>query len=197
MQTSAKVGCDIKQAILAAGFKWRPYVLRRYFRVNMMTAEHERLILTEWRQFWMGHAGNIESTYSVNKKLPQEVIETMRQAYAQAAEKHLVTISQPTLSKHEVLSTARVEALKMFGYSDEEIQAVGDITQISVERLQELIHEKQTLVLKQGTQKVVPIAELILSETIGKVELKEEHTFHTWNAGLCQVLGIQRGTVSM
>jgi hypothetical protein len=44
-----------------------------------------------------GHAGNIESTYSVNKKLPQEVIETMGQAHAQAAEKHLVTISQPTI----------------------------------------------------------------------------------------------------
>jgi hypothetical protein len=160
--TTQKVEEEIKQAIVAAGFTWRPYVLRRYFEVKMMSAEHERLIMTEWRQFWMGHAGNIESTYSVNKKLPQEVIETMRQTYTQAAEKHLVTVSQPTISKDEVVSTARVEAQKMFGYADTEIQALGDITQITMERLQELIHEKskQMLGLKQGTQKVVPIVEL-------------------------------------
>jgi hypothetical protein len=98
----------------------------------------------------------------VNKKLPQEVIETMRQAYAQAAEKHLVTVSQPTISKDEVVNTARVEALKMFGYTEEELQELGDVTQITMERLQELIHEKskQILGLKQGTQKVVPTAEL-------------------------------------
>jgi hypothetical protein len=60
--TTQKVEEEIKQAIIAAGFRWRPYVLRRYFEVNMMSAEHDRFILTEWRQFWMGHAGNIEST---------------------------------------------------------------------------------------------------------------------------------------
>jgi selenocysteine lyase/cysteine desulfurase len=128
----------------------------------MMTAEHERLILTEWRQFWMGHAGNIESTYSVNKKLPPEVIDTMRQAYSQAAGKHLVTASEPTISKDEVINTARVEALKMFGYSDEELAALGDVTQLTMERLQELIHQKSKLMLglKEGTQKVVPVTEL-------------------------------------
>jgi hypothetical protein len=160
--TTPKLGEDIKQAILAAGFKWRPYVLRRYFEVNMMTAEHERLILTEWRQFWMGHAGNIESTYSVNKKLPAEVIETMRQAYAQAAEKHLVTSTEPTIGKDEVINTARVEALKMFGYTDEELQALGDVSKVTLEHLQDLIHEKskQLLGLNGGTQKVVPVSEL-------------------------------------
>jgi len=160
--TTTKLCEEVKQAIVAAGFKWRPYVLRRYFEVNMMTAEHERLILTEWRQFWMGHAGNIESTYSVNKKLPQEVIDTMRQAYSQAAGKHLVTAAEPTISKDEVINTARVEALKMFGYSQEELASLGDVTQLTMERLQELIHQKSKLMLglNQGTQKVVPAGEL-------------------------------------
>ena len=110
----------------------------------------------------MGHAGNIESTYSVNKKLPPEVIETMRQAYCQAAGKHLVTESEPTIGKDEVINTARVEALKMFGYTDEELGGLGDVTQLSMEQLQDLIHQKskQMLGLKQGTQKVVPVAEL-------------------------------------
>ena len=160
--TTPKIGEEIKQAIVAAGFKWRPYVLRRFFEVNMMSAEHDRLILTEWRQFWMGHAGNIESTYSVNKKLPPEIIDTMRQAYLQAAEKHLVTESEPTIGKDEVINTARVEALKMFGYTDEELGVLGDVTRLTMERLQELIHQKSKLMLglKEGSQKVVPIAEL-------------------------------------
>jgi hypothetical protein len=39
---------------------------------------------------------------------------------------------------------------------------LGNVTQLTMEKLQELVHEKskQMLGLKQGTQKVVPIAEL-------------------------------------
>ena len=160
--TTTKIREEIKQAILTAGFQWRPYVLRRYFEVCMMSAEHDRLILSEWRQFWMGHAGTIESTYSVNKRLPQDVIERMRGAYAQAAEKHLETVVQPTIDKGEVVGTARVEALKMFGYTDEEISALGDVTNVTMERLQELINQrtKKMLGLNGGTQKVVPAGEL-------------------------------------
>lgn len=160
--TTTKIREEVKQAILTAGFQWRPYVLRRYFEVCMMSAEHDRLILSEWRQFWMGHAGNIEATYSVNKRLPQEVIERMREAYAQAAQKHLETIVQPTINKDEVVSTARVEALKMFGFSDAELRKLGDVSQLSMDRLQDLMHQRsmQMLGLNGGTQKVVPIAEL-------------------------------------
>ena len=43
--TTTNVCDDIKQAIVAAGFSWRPYVLRRYFEVCMMNAEYEKLIL--------------------------------------------------------------------------------------------------------------------------------------------------------
>ena len=53
--TTTKVRKEMKDAIVRAGFAWRPYVLRRYFEVSMMSAEHDRLILPEWRQFWMGH----------------------------------------------------------------------------------------------------------------------------------------------
>jgi hypothetical protein len=60
------------------------------------------------------------------------------------------------------VSTARVEAVKMFNYTDQELQGLGDVRQLTMERLQELIHEKskQMLGLKQGTQKVIPIADL-------------------------------------
>ena len=160
--TTPKVREEIREAITSAGYGWRPYVLRRYYEVNMLNAQYDKLVLPEWREFWTGWRGNISAVYTVNKGLPEDALETMRQAYAQAAEKHLVTVAQPTVSKEEVISTARIEALRMFGYNDQELQELGDITQITPEKLQQLIHQKsmQMLGLKQGTQKVVPLSEL-------------------------------------
>ena len=37
--------------------------------------------------------------------LPREVVEKMRQAYTQAAAKHLETLAQPTIGKNEVVNT--------------------------------------------------------------------------------------------
>ena len=98
-------------------------MLRRYFEVedDERGAREADPQGVEASSGW-GTSGNIERTYSVNKGLPHEVVERMRQAYAQAAEKHLATVVQPTISKDEVVNTARVEALKMFGYTDEEIK---------------------------------------------------------------------------
>ena len=60
------------------------------------------------------------------------------------------------------MSTARVEALKMFGYTDEELAGLGDVAELGIDRLQELINEKtkRMLGLNGGTQKVVPVEEL-------------------------------------
>lgn len=83
--TTLKLGEDIKQAILAAGFEWRPYVPRRYFEVNMMAAEHERTILSEWKQFWIGYAGEHEEQLQRQQEASVKVTERMRQARVQAA----------------------------------------------------------------------------------------------------------------
>ena len=156
--------CDaVRHAIRAAGFDWRPYVLRRYFDTRMMGAEQEGKVIKDYRVFWMGHTGDIEHVYTLNKgHLPEDLLEGMRQAYAKASEKHLATLVQASISRDEVVNTARTEALKMFGYTDEELLGVGDITRITMEQLQQLIHakSKQMLGLKEGTQKVVPVAEL-------------------------------------
>ena len=86
----------------------------------------------------------------------------MRQAYAGAAQKHLETVVQPTIDKGEVVSTAGVEALKMFGYTDEEISTLGDVKGVTKEGLQELINErtKKMLSLNRRTQKVILAEEL-------------------------------------
>ncbi|QQG48747.1 MAG: site-specific integrase [archaeon] len=160
---TTNIGDDVRHTIRAAGFRWRPYVLRRYFDTRMMGAEQEGHVIRDYRTFWMGHVGDIEHVYTLNKgQLPQDLLDGMRQAYARAAERHLETIVQPTIDKGEVVSTARVEALKMFGYSDEELAELGDVAKFDMDRLQELINErtKKMLGLNGGTQKVVPAEEL-------------------------------------
>ena len=52
-----------------------------------MMAESKGLVLRDYRQFWMGHKGDIENRYTTNKqKLPETVIEDMRAAYARSEE---------------------------------------------------------------------------------------------------------------
>ena len=72
---------DIREAIEAAGLKMRPYVLRAYFSTALDIAESKGLISHPWRQFIMGHRGDIEARYSTNKRLPPDMIEEMRESY--------------------------------------------------------------------------------------------------------------------
>jgi hypothetical protein len=57
---STNVGDVIRDGIRKAGFPWRHYVLRSYFDTEMMLAESKGLVLRDYRQFWMGHKGDIE-----------------------------------------------------------------------------------------------------------------------------------------
>jgi hypothetical protein len=62
-------------------FKWRPYVLRAYFDTQLLVAENHGKISHAYRQFFMGHKGDIEARYTTNKgRLPPAVIEDMRQS---------------------------------------------------------------------------------------------------------------------
>jgi len=84
---TANIGDAIREAIRKAGFKWRPYVLRAYFDTQLMLAESKGLVLRDYRQFWMGHKGDIEARYTTNKqRLPEDVVEELREAYRKAQE---------------------------------------------------------------------------------------------------------------
>ena len=69
-----------------------------------------------------------------------------------------MTVAQPTIDKGEVVSTARVEVLKMFGYTDEELTELGDVSKLDMDRLQELIQQKsmRMLGLNAGTRRWSP-----------------------------------------
>ena len=85
---ATNIGDAIRQAIRKAGFNWRPYVLRAYFDTQLMLAESKGLLIRDYRQFWMGHKGDIENRYTTNKcRLPEDVIEDMREAYRRQSPK--------------------------------------------------------------------------------------------------------------
>ncbi|MEM2904802.1 MAG: site-specific integrase [Candidatus Bathyarchaeia archaeon] len=113
---SSLVSRDIREAIRGAGFTWRPYILRAYCATAFDIAEAKGLISHPWRQFFMGHKGDIEARYSTNKgRLPPEMVEEMRAAYARC-EPLLSTMAQP-LEQSTVVKEAKLEALKSIAKS--------------------------------------------------------------------------------
>ncbi len=113
---TTKIGFAIKTCIKKAGFNWRPYILRAYCATMFDIAESRGLISHPWRQFFMGHKGDIEARYSTNKGiLPPDMIEDMRNCYKQC-EPFLSTLAQP-LEQSNVIKEAKIEALKSIAKS--------------------------------------------------------------------------------
>jgi hypothetical protein len=153
----------IRKAIRDAGFTWRPYVLRRYFDTRLMMAESDGLIIRDYRTFWMGHNGDIEHTYTLNKGLAKDVLEKMRESYAKAASKYLVTTRRDATNQEMMLETFNRQFLTMAGYSEKEISQLGDLTKLSAQNVQDLIQKKsmKALGLNGNTkQKVVPMTDV-------------------------------------
>ena len=156
------IGDLIREALRKAGFPWRPYVLRSYFDTQLMLAESKGLVLRDYRTFWMGHKGDIENRYTTNRqKLPEQVIEDMREAYRRAQE-YLVTMAKEGYGKEMVLATFNRQYLLMFGYTEEEIGQLGDLSKLTSDEMKQLVSRKsmQALGLNGNTQKVVKLNEV-------------------------------------
>jgi integrase len=139
---TTNIGDLMRKPIRGAGFKWRPYVLRRYFDTRLMLAESDGLIINDWRVFFMGHKGSMEATYTVNKGLPKDVIDKMRAAYAKASERYLET-SKKEKGTDEMLARVNRQFLTMIGYSEKEVEALGDLSQKSEAEMQQLMKQRQ------------------------------------------------------
>jgi hypothetical protein len=169
--TAVNVGDLMRNAIRNAGFTWRPYVLRAYFDSRLLLAQDERLIQRDFRSFFMGHVGDIEHRYTLNKgRLSEDLIESMRSAYEKST-KFLET-EHKGLSEDEVEKKFRTQLLLMAGFSEQEIQDKNllnlnaeEITRMAREKLfgmnrgditQQIQKDKQEL-SGSHKQKVVPI----------------------------------------
>jgi hypothetical protein len=121
---SNNVGDAIREGIRSAGFPWRPYVLRSYFDTEMMLAESKGLVLRDYRQFWMGHKGDIEHRYTLNKgRLPVEVLEDLRDAYRRSQE-YLETGRSGSDSEERLRDSFRRQMLLVAGFSPEEVEGM-------------------------------------------------------------------------
>jgi hypothetical protein len=150
------ISSDIRDAMRSAGFNWRPYLLRPYFATAMTLCESKGLITHEFRQFFMGHAGDIERVYSLNKTLLPDTIEAMRESYAKCL-KYLET-EQKGISEDQAELRAKNMMLALAGFKDEEIQAMKDK---GAEELSEAIRKKLLGMVNNGhRQKVVKQSEL-------------------------------------
>ncbi len=82
--------CHLRTITITAGIKGafgiiireRPYVLRAYFDTQLLLAESRGKMTHAYRQFFMGHKGDIEAKYTTNKhRLADELVSDMRMAY--------------------------------------------------------------------------------------------------------------------
>ena len=68
-------------------FSYRPYDLRSYFETYSLKAESRYKLVRDFRVFMMGHKGDIEATYSLNRgHLPEDLIEEIQSTYAKYLE---------------------------------------------------------------------------------------------------------------
>jgi len=130
---------DIRDALQGAGLKMRPYVLRAYFSTALDIAESKGLISNPWRQFIMGHKGDIEARYSTNKRLPPDMIEEMRERYRKCL-KFLETRASE-VSEDNAKLFLQQQLLSAVGYKQEEIDKM-DLTNMSNEDFQQLLRDK-------------------------------------------------------
>ncbi|MGP6221050.1 site-specific integrase [Caldiplasma sukawensis] len=170
--TTVNIGDLMRNAIRNAGFNWRPYVLRAYFDSRLLMAQDSRLITRDYRTFFMGHVGDIEHRYTLNKgRLSEDLIEAMRSAYEKST-KYLET-DHKGLSEEEVEDKFRKQLLLMAGFTEDEIKeknmltmTAEEITKLAREKLfgaisrvniQEQIKKDREELTKTHKQKVVPI----------------------------------------
>ena len=130
---------DIREAIEQAGLKMRPYVLRAYFSTALDIAESKGMISHPWRQFIMGHKGDIEARYSTNKRLSPDMIEEMRQSYQKCLKYMETRMSE--VSEDNARLYLQQQLLSAVGYKREEIDKI-DLTDISSDDFQKLLRDK-------------------------------------------------------
>ena len=151
---------DVKEAILKAGFTWRPYVFRAYCDTGMIVAESKGLISHPYLQFLMGHKGDIEARYSTNKgRLPPTMIEEMRKAYTKC--EPLLSTKAESASEEQIKRALREQFLMVAGFKKEEVEKMN-LEEMSDEELQNAVRQRLVgMMTGNGSrQKVIPIQEV-------------------------------------
>jgi len=141
-------------------FDWRPYVLRAYFDTQLMVAENHGKISHSYRQFFMGHKGDIEARYTTNKgRLSEDVIEDMREAYRKCQD-YLQTTVTESASEEKIKESFRRQLLLVAGLNPEEVKKL-DLS-MDDSSFQEMIRKRllNAMANQGASQKVIKALEI-------------------------------------
>jgi hypothetical protein len=158
--TSINIGDTIRSAIRGGGFRWRPYVLRSYFGTELMLAESKGYVLRDYRQFWMGHKGDIENRYTTNKhRLPEAVVQDMRDSYTKSLE--LLETEARSTDEEKIRNQFRRQLLLVAGFKDEEIQS-QPLDEIDDQTFQAMVKQRLLgeMINNGATQKTVSMEDV-------------------------------------
>ena len=157
--STKNVSREVREAIRPQ-YTWRPYVLRAYFDTALLEAENHGKISHPYSVFFMGHTGDMEARYTTNKgRLPEHLIEDMRTSF-QNCESYLVTRKKEGMTEEGVIATFNRQYLQLAGYTDEEIDKMGDLSQVGTDDMQKLIKKKSMQILGlngNSKQRIVPM----------------------------------------
>src|SRR2546428_3499166 len=138
--TSINVGDAIRKAIRAAGFMWRPYGLRAYCETQLLLRESRGKMTHAYRQFFMGHSGDIQAGCTTNKgRLPPDLVEDMRDAYRRSAA--FLETSKAEDREAELKALFRRQMLLVSGLTEKEVDTM-DLEAMTDADLQRIVREK-------------------------------------------------------
>ena len=127
----------------------------------VMLVESKGLVLRDYRQFWMGHKGDIEHRYTLNKgRLPVEVVEDLREAYRRSQE-YLQTGRSESDSEERLRDSFRKQLLLVAGFKPEEVDQM-DLSMDDSE-FQETVRKRLLGQSKEGgdtSQRVVSVGDV-------------------------------------
>ncbi len=140
----------------------RPYVLRAYFDTQLLIAESRGKMTHSYRQFFMGHTGDMEARYTTNKgRLPPDLVEDMRDAYRRSVP--FLETTKAMDREAELKTLFRRQMLLVAGLSEKDVGKI-DLEAMSDAELQQIVRErlmkapaKEEADPNGGRQKVVPL----------------------------------------
>ena len=156
----------IKGTIIKAGYDWRPYIFRIYFGTNLDSAEAKGVISHPWRQFIMGHKGDIEETYTKR----DGKIEEGREQYSKCLkyletedhgmkEEDVAKVTSDTMRETAIMILETAYGMKLSDREKEELMGL-DINDLQ-ERLKELFRDRKAEILNNGNRhKTIPEKDL-------------------------------------
>ncbi len=135
-------------------------MLRSYCDTAFDISESKEFISHPWRQFFMGHKGDIEARYSTNKaRLAPDMLEEMRSAYKRC--ERLLQTSRMESSQDKIKETFKEQLLLVAGFRQEEVEKMN-VAEMTNEQLQDAVRQRLlgAMVNNGNKQKVVPIVEV-------------------------------------